>query len=94
MRSHTKHWRESCAKGILIGYEFGQTDITYLIEKESGHMNEQSAKIRTFTYPNAIVRVIFPDISDEENERRMKLIKKAAAELLKEKVRVERENKQ
>lgn len=57
-------------------------------------MNEQSAEIKTFTYPNVIVRVHFPDISDEENERRMKLIKKAATELLKEKVRAEREVKQ
>lgn len=46
-------------------------------------MNGQS-EIQTFIYPNAIVRVHFPNISDEENERRMKKIYKAAAELLKE----------
>lgn len=47
-------------------------------------MNEESANTKTFTYPNAIVRVHFADISDEENERRMKIIKKAAMELLKD----------
>jgi formiminotetrahydrofolate cyclodeaminase len=39
---------------------------------------------RTFTYPNAIVRVHFPDLSDEEQKRRMKKIQTAATELLKE----------
>ena len=41
-------------------------------------------EVKTFTYPNAIVRVHFPDLSDEENNKRMKKIQKAAAELLKE----------
>ena len=41
-------------------------------------------EVRTFTYPNAIVRVHFPDITDEENERRMKLLYQAAVEVLKE----------
>ena len=39
---------------------------------------------RTFTYPNAIVRVHFPDLTEEEQKRRMKKIQTAAAELLKE----------
>lgn len=39
---------------------------------------------KTFTYPNAIVRVHFPDLSDEENKKRMKKIYNATAELLKE----------
>lgn len=39
---------------------------------------------KVFTYPNAIVRVYFPDLSNEERERRMKRIQQAAAELLKE----------
>lgn len=43
-----------------------------------------NGQCETFTYPNAIVRVHFPDLSEEENNRRMKLIKKATAELLKE----------
>ena len=37
---------------------------------------------RVFTYPNAVVRVHIPDIDDEENERRMKLVRKAAEDLL------------
>lgn len=41
----------------------------------------------TFTYPNAIVRVHFPDLSEEENNKRMKKIQKAASELLKETIK-------
>lgn len=44
---------------------------------------------RTFTYPNAIVRVHFPDLSEEDRKKRMKLIYKAAEELLKEKIKNE-----
>ena len=39
---------------------------------------------RTFNYPNMIVRVHFPDISDEENERRMKKLRKSAIAVMKE----------
>ena len=46
-------------------------------------MSGQS-KIEVFTYPNMIVRVHFPDLSPEEQARRMKKIKKSAEELLKE----------
>lgn len=42
-------------------------------------------EVKTFTYPNVIVRVHFPDLSDEENKKRMKQIHKAATELLKNK---------
>lgn len=35
-----------------------------------------------FVYPNAVVRVHIPDIDDEENERRMKLVRRAAEDLL------------
>lgn len=31
--------------------------------------------------PNAIIRIHFPDISDEENARRMKAVEKAAINL-------------
>lgn len=41
-------------------------------------------EVRVFEYPNMIVRVHIPDISDEENERRMKAVRKAAEALLKE----------
>lgn len=48
---------------------------------------EGQCKIETFTYPNAIVRVHFPDLTDEENSKRMKKIRKAAEELLKDQTR-------
>jgi hypothetical protein len=41
-------------------------------------------EVKVFEYPNAIVRVHIPDISDEERERRMKAVRKAAEALLKE----------
>lgn len=41
-------------------------------------------EVRVFEYPGWIIRVHIPDISDEENERRMKLVRKAAEALLKE----------
>jgi hypothetical protein len=47
---------------------------------------EVQYKTETFTYPNAIVRVHFPDITEEENSRRMKKIRKTAEELLKDKI--------
>ncbi len=46
-------------------------------------------QMKTFTYPNAVVRVHFPDLSTEEHNRRMKRIHKAAEELLKEKIKNE-----
>lgn len=45
---------------------------------------EGQREVQVFTYPNAIVRVHYPDLSEEENNRRMKKIQKAAMELLKE----------
>lgn len=44
---------------------------------------------KTFTYPNMVVRVHFPDLSTEEHNRRMKQIRKAAEDLLKEKIKNE-----
>lgn len=38
---------------------------------------------RIFEYPNAIVRVRIPDISDEEQNRRLALVKVAAENVLK-----------
>ena len=40
-------------------------------------------EVRTFTYPNAIVRVHIPDLEPDERERRMRKVKKAAEDLLK-----------
>lgn len=45
---------------------------------------EGQREVQVFTYPNAIVRVHYPDLSEEENNRRMKKIQQAAMELLKE----------
>ena len=42
----------------------------------------EGREIQTFTYPNAIVRVHFADLTTEENNKRMKKIRKAAEELL------------
>ena len=39
---------------------------------------------RVFEYPNAIVRVRIPDITEEEHERRMKAVRKAAEAVLRE----------
>lgn len=61
---------------------------SYLCIKGSDFMEGQN-EIRTFTYPNAIVRVHFPDLTAEEQKRRMKYIYKAAEALLKEKIRNE-----
>ena len=59
-------------------------------EKMKRRTEDSIREVLTFHYPNATVRVYFPDISDEEHERRMKRIHDAAAELLKEAWRVER----
>lgn len=45
---------------------------------------------KTFTYPNAVVRVHFADLSDDERNRRMKQIRKAAEDVLREKIKNER----
>jgi hypothetical protein len=47
-------------------------------------MQDTHKKSKVFHYDNAIITVYFPDISDEENERRMERIKVAAAALLKD----------
>ena len=60
-------------------------------KRKRGRKPDPIAYTKTHYYPNAIVHVRFPDISDEENERRMKLIKQSAAELVKEKIKADRE---
>lgn len=47
-------------------------------------MSDTYKEVRVFEYPNMIARVSIPDLSEEERQRRMKVIQKAAAELLKE----------
>lgn len=41
-------------------------------------------EVRTFTYPNCIVRVHIPDLTTEERERRMKQVRKATVAIMKE----------
>ncbi len=41
-------------------------------------------EVKTFTYPNCIVRVHIPDLTEEERARRMQRIHDAAADLLKD----------
>ena len=50
-------------------------------------MSGQS-EIRVFNYPNMIVRVHFPDLSVEEQNKRMNKIKKSTEELLKEVIKL------
>ena len=59
-----------------------------LISREDIETDEGQVSI--FTYPNAIIRVHFPNITPEENARRMKRIETAAAELLKDVLRRKR----
>ena len=40
-------------------------------------------EVQTFTYPNMVIRVHFPDLTDEERKKRTKELHKAAEELLK-----------
>lgn len=39
-------------------------------------------ELKTFEFPNALVRVYFPDLTPEEKARRRKQMEKAAVELL------------
>jgi ribosome recycling factor len=41
-------------------------------------------------FPDAVIRIQIPDISEEERSRRMKAIHKAAEEVLKHKERLEK----
>ncbi len=40
-------------------------------------------EVKEFEYPNMIIRVHIPDLTDEERKQRMKTLHKAAEELLK-----------
>lgn len=47
-------------------------------------------EIKTLTYPNMIVRVHIPDLTEDEREKRMRNIKKATESFLKAVIREER----
>ena len=40
------------------------------------------SRVETYTFPNAIVRVHFPDLTEEERARRQKILHDAAASIL------------
>lgn len=44
-------------------------------------------EVRTFEYPNMIVRVHIPDLTEDERNRRMRILHDAAAAVLKEVVK-------
>lgn len=46
-------------------------------------MEDTYKEVRTFEYPGITVRVHIPDLTPEERSRRLKLIHKEAANLLK-----------
>jgi ribosome recycling factor len=45
-------------------------------------MGDTYKEVRTFHYTNAVVRVHIPDLTEEERNRRLDAVKKAAAALL------------
>lgn len=48
-----------------------------------GKCQDTYNRTKTYYFPRATIRVHFPDITEEENARRMKQVHKAAADLLK-----------
>lgn len=46
-------------------------------------MKDTYKEVKTMTFPGMTVRVHFPDITQEERERRMQAIHRSAANLLK-----------
>lgn len=55
-------------------------------------MPDKIKEIKVFRYPNATVRVEIPELSEEEHNRRMKILHDSAAALLKEAERKGRED--
>ena len=47
-----------------------------------GQAPDTYKEVRVFEYPNMIIRVHIPDLTEDERKRRMKAIEKAAAALL------------
>lgn len=57
-----------------------------------GRTADTYAETREFMYDNMIVRVHFPDITDDERARRMKKIHDSAARLLKSEIERKKNN--
>lgn len=53
--------------------------------KMQHYQRKEYDAVQEFVYPNAIVRVHRPDITQEEHDRRMKQVRKAAENVLKAK---------
>lgn len=49
---------------------------------------------KTFQFPDAVVRVHFPDLTDEEREKRMRSVRKAAEDILKDKFLPKKQRKE
>ena len=49
-------------------------------------------EVKTFTFPNAIVRVSRPELTEEEYDRRHKELERAAAVYMREVYRIREEN--
>ena len=47
-------------------------------------------EVKVFHYPNMTVRVHIPDLTEEERTRRKKIVERAAADLLREVIMIER----
>ena len=59
-----------------------------IYQRKGDYMRGQTdtyKETKVFTYPNATVKVHLPDLTEEERNRRFKIIHNAAAELLKTK---------
>lgn len=58
--------------------------MTYLESLTKGRdmLKDNYKEVRIFEFPNMICRVHIPDLAEEERTRRMKMIEKAAADLL------------
>lgn len=48
------------------------------------------SEVKTFTYPNMVVRVHVPDLTEDEREKRMRTIKKATERFMKAVIKEER----
>lgn len=58
-----------------------------------GKVQDTYKEVKIFTYPNCIVRVHIPDLTEEERERRMNNLKKVTANFMKAVIKAENERK-
>lgn len=63
---------------------YKQYHIYFKIERSDVMGQDKIKEVREFKYPNAIVKVYIPDLTEEEKTKRYRYIKKAAEQLLKE----------